>query len=83
MLKPRGAAEESHHVWTVRTMVDAAMLVTDAMCEVDRRADANLKAAGAGFSVFFIVGRQILGGAPAALSSLGAGNLIDARLKTP
>ena len=81
MLRQRGDDARMANIWNARTMFDTAMLVADAMREVDRRDSAHLE--GPGFNASFIMGGQILG-EPVRLFRLYAeGNFIEAEMTTP
>lgn len=66
-----------------RTMFDAAMLVGDAMREVDRRDRRHLEHDEAGFNASFILGGQIAGEKPRLFRIYAEGNFIEASTLTP
>ena len=77
--------DESGNVslWTARTMFDVAMLVADAMRDIERRDGAYLEESDMRFYASFIVGGQI-GGEPMRLFRIYAeGNFIEAGSDTP
>ena len=76
VLKQRGDDPDIANIWNARTLFDTAMLVSDAMREIDRRDSAHLESPG--FNASFILGGQIRG-EPARLFRLySEGNFIEA-----
>jgi putative proteasome-type protease len=70
-------------LWSARTMFDVAMLVADAMRDIERRDGEYLQENEIGFNASFIVGGQI-GGEPLRLFRIYAeGNFIEAGADTP
>lgn len=83
LLKQRGDAADTPSLWNARTMFDAALLVSDAVRDVDRRDSPYLADNPAGFNASFIMGGQIRG-EPARLFRVYAeGNFIEAAPETP
>jgi putative proteasome-type protease len=83
LLKQRAAAGgDSVNLWTSPSMFEAAMLVSDAMRDVDRR-DGEFLADGDGFNASFILGGQIRGEPPRLFRIYAEGNFIEASLETP
>ena len=71
------------NLWSVRTMFDVAMLVADAMRDIERRDGEYLQESEVGFNASFIVGGQI-GGEPLRLFRIySEGNFIEAGVDTP
>jgi putative proteasome-type protease len=71
------------NLWSVRTMFDVAMLVSDAMRDIERRDGEYLEESEAGFNASFIVGGQI-GDEPLRLFRIySEGNFIEAGVDTP
>jgi putative proteasome-type protease len=71
------------HLWSAGTMFDVAMLVADAMRDIERRDGPYLEENEIGFNASFIVGGQI-GGEPMRLFRIYAeGNFIEAGIDTP
>ncbi len=71
------------NLWSARTMFDVAMLVADAMRDVERRDGEYLQENEVGFNASFIVGGQV-GGEPMRLFRIYAeGNFIEAGADTP
>jgi putative proteasome-type protease len=56
LLKQRNAKEGVPNLWGTESMFDAAMLVSDAMRDVDRRDGQRLAGSGGGFNASFILG---------------------------
>jgi putative proteasome-type protease len=74
---------EQPSLWNVKTMFDAAMLVADAMREIDRRDGKYLEKSGLEFNASFILGGQIKGEAMRLFRIYAEGNFIEAGLSTP
>jgi putative proteasome-type protease len=83
VLKQRGDVEGLPNLWNVRTMFDVAMLVSDAMRDVDHRDGKFLAANEGGFNASFILGGQIGGESPRLFRIYSEGNFIEAGLDTP
>lgn len=83
VLNQRCAANDgTDSLWNAHTMFDVAMLVSDAMRDVDRRDSEYLQENPAGFNASFIVGGQI-GSEPQRLFRIYAeGNFIEAGIDT-
>ena len=76
------AADGVSNLWSARTMFDVAILVADAMRDIERRDGQYLQESEA-FNASFIVGGQI-SGEPARLFRIYAeGNFIEAEEATP
>ena len=75
--------DESATLWDVKSMFDAAMVVGDAMREVDRRDAVHLEHDEAGFNASFILGGQIAGERPRLFRIYAEGNFIEASPLTP
>src|SRR5260221_10843260 len=56
-----GAGDATASLWSARTMYDVAMLVADAMRDIERRDGEYLQENDVGFNASFIVGGQISG----------------------
>jgi putative proteasome-type protease len=76
------AGGDAPTLWTSRSMFDTAMLISDAMRDVDNRDGAYL-AEGQGFNASFILGGQINGEAPRLFRIYAEGNFIEASIETP
>jgi putative proteasome-type protease len=77
------AGDAAANLWSARTMFDVAMLVSDAMRDIERRDGEYLEDNEIGFNASFIVGGQ-LSGEPVRLFRIYAeGNFIEAGIDTP
>ena len=83
VIKQRGDAEGASNLWNAKTMFDTAMLVSDAMRDVDRRDGEYLAQAGGAFNASFILGGQIHGEPPRLFRIYSEGNFIEASVETP
>ena len=71
------------NLWTARTMFDVAVLVSDAVRDIERR-DAPFLASGPiSFNASFIVGGQLKGEPPRLFRIYAEGNFIEAGDDTP
>src|SRR5450631_2972839 len=84
ILRQRGEdSGDSPNLWNVRTMFDVAVLVSDAMRDIERRDGVYLENSDLSFNASFILGGQI-GGEPMRLFRIYAeGNFIEAGADTP
>ena len=71
------------NLWSARTMFDVAMLVADAMRDIERRDGEYLQESDVGFNASFIVGGQISGEPMRLFRIYAEGNFIEAGLDTP
>jgi putative proteasome-type protease len=71
------------NLWSAPTMFDVAMLVADAMRDIERRDGAYLHENEAGFNASFIVGGQIGGERLRLFRIYAEGNFIEAGAETP
>lgn len=83
LLKQRNANDKTPNLWSAASMFDAAMLVADAMRDVDRRDGQHLAASAISFNASFIMGGQIPGEPPRLFRIYTQGNFIEASLETP
>ena len=83
LLKQRGDQDGVPNLWSAASIFDAAMLVSDAMRDVDRRDGQYLKENDVGFNASFILGGQIRGEAPRLFRIYAEGNFIEASVETP
>jgi putative proteasome-type protease len=83
VLKQRNAQEQAPNLWGAPSLCDAALLVSDAMRDVDRRDGQHLAASSGGSNASFILGGQIAGEAPRLFRIYAEGNFIEASLETP
>jgi putative proteasome-type protease len=79
LLKQRGDVTDGPpNLWTARTMFDSAVLVSDAVRDIERR-DAPFLASGpVSFNASFIVGGQLKGEPPRLFRIYAEGNFIEA-----
>jgi putative proteasome-type protease len=84
VLNQRCVADDgSVHLWNARTMFDVAMLVADAMRDIERRDGEYLLENEVGFNASFIVGGQISGEPMRLFRIYAEGNFIEAGVDTP
>ncbi len=83
LLKQRNAKDGVPNLWATESMFDAAMLLSDAMRDVDRRDGQHLAASCGGFNASFILGGQIAGEPPRLFRIYAEGNFIEASVETP
>jgi putative proteasome-type protease len=77
------AGDASTHLWNAPTMFDIAMIVADAMRDIERRDGEYLQENEVGFNASFIVGGQIRGEPPRLFRIYSEGNFIEAGFDTP
>jgi putative proteasome-type protease len=77
------AGGDAVHLWNARTMFDVAMLVADAMRDIERRDGEYLLENEVGFNASFIVGGQIAGEPMRLFRIYAEGNFIEAGVDTP
>ena len=70
-------------LWNARTMFDAAMLVADAMRDIERRDGVYLEPSDISFNASFIIGGQINGEPMRLFRMYPEGNFIEAGPDTP
>jgi putative proteasome-type protease len=83
VLKQRNTKDGEPNLWGAESMFNAAMLVSDAMREVNRRDGQHLAGSGVGFNASFILGGQIAGEPPRLFRIYAEGNFIEASPETP
>src|SRR5450631_3240223 len=83
ILKQQNTVDGMTNLWAAKSMFDAAMLVADAMRDVDRRDGQHLAANAVSFNASFILGGQIAGEQPRLFRLYTQGNFIEASLETP
>lgn len=84
LLKQRADAEPAEpNILTARTMFDVAMLISDAIRQIEERDGKYLRHSGLTFNASFIIGGQIRGEPPRLLRTFAEGNFIEAGLDTP
>ena len=77
------AGDTSPNLLGARTMFDVAMLVADAMRDVEKRDGEYLKESDITFNASFIVGGQIAGEGLRLFRIYAEGNFIEAGIETP
>ena len=77
------AADAAMNLWSARTMFDVAMLVADAMRDIEQRDGEYLQESEIAFNASFIVGGQIGGEAMRLFRIYAEGNFIEAGIDTP
>lgn len=77
------AGGDTANLWNAGTMFDVAVLVADAMRDVDRRDGEFLKQNDITFNASFILGGQIAGEPPRLFRVYCEGNFIEAGSDTP
>jgi putative proteasome-type protease len=77
------AGDATANLWSARTMFDVAMLVADAMRDIERRDGEYLEENEISFNASFIVGGQIGGESLRLFRIYAEGNFIEAGLDTP
>jgi putative proteasome-type protease len=83
LLRQRASRVGIPNLWGADSMFDVALLVSDAMREVDRRDGQHLTDSDVGFNASFIVGGQIKGEPPRLFRIYAEGNFIEAGDQTP
>jgi putative proteasome-type protease len=84
ILKQRGDSQDAApNIWSVRTMFDLAVVVSDAVREVGRRDGKHLEESNLTFDASFIIGGQIKGEPPRLFRTFAEGNFIEAGADTP
>ncbi len=73
----------SANLWTAETMFDGAMLIADAMRDIERRDGKFLEQADITFNASFIVGGQVRGEPMRLFRIYAEGNFIEAGMETP
>jgi putative proteasome-type protease len=76
------AVDGASSLWNARTMFDVAILVADAMRDIERR-DGEYLEEKVGFNASFIVGGQISGEPVRLFRIYAEGNFIEAEIATP
>jgi len=84
ILRQRGDDPDAQpNIWTARTMFDVAVIVSDAMRDVERRDSEYLEANDVEFNASFILGGQIAGEPMRLFRIYAEGNFIEAGSDTP
>ena len=77
------AGDGTANLWGARTMFDVAMLVADAMRDIERRDAEYLQENPVGFNASFIVGGQLGGEPPRLFRIYAEGNFLESGVDTP
>ena len=77
------AGDAAPNLWSAQTMFDVAMLVADAMRDIERRDGEYLERSEISFNASFIVGGQISGEPLRLFRIYAEGNFIEAGVDTP
>jgi putative proteasome-type protease len=84
VLKQRGDVEKGPpNVWTARTMFDMAILVSDAMRDIEQRDKTHLEKSDLVFNASFILGGQIASEPMRLFRIYAEGNFVEAGADTP
>ncbi|MGA2024639.1 MAG: peptidase, partial [Steroidobacteraceae bacterium] len=85
VLKQRGDAADQAvaSVWNARTMFDVAVIVSDAVRDIERRDGKHLAGSSSPFNASFIIGGQINGEPLRLFRTFAEGNFIEAGTDTP
>jgi putative proteasome-type protease len=85
LLKQRGEEPErpGGNIWQARTMFDVAMVVADAIRDIEKRDGEHLARSHAPFNASFIIGGQINGDGVRLFRTFAEGNFIEAGRDTP
>jgi putative proteasome-type protease len=75
--------EGTPNLWTARTLFDVALIVSDAVRDIERRDAKHLQSSGTPFNASFIIGGQIKGEPPRLFRTFAEGNFIEAGPDTP
>ena len=79
----RDARDAPPNIWTAQTMFDTAVLVSDAMRDIERRDQPHLAKSDVVFNASFILGGQIRGEPMRLFRIYAEGNFIEAGVDTP
>jgi len=85
LLKQRGESPDSatRSIWSARTMFDVAVIVSDAVRDIERRDGEHLAKSSSPFNASFIIGGQLKGEPPRLFRTFAEGNFIEAGPETP
>jgi putative proteasome-type protease len=85
ILKQRGESHDpvASSIWSARTMFDVAVIVSDAVRDIERRDGEHLSKSSTPFNASFILGGQIKGEPPRLFRTFAEGNFIEAGPDTP
>ena len=84
VLRQRGDTPDAvPNIWSVRTMFDVAVVISDATRDVERRDGRHLEKSALSFNASFIIGGQIKGESCRLFRTFAEGNFIEAGGDTP
>ncbi len=84
VLKQRGEVKEGPpNIWTAKTMFDVAVVVSDAMRDIERRDQPHLAKSDLTFNASFVLGGQLKGEPMRLFRIYAEGNFIEAGTDTP
>jgi putative proteasome-type protease len=83
VLKQRNESRDENNLWGAKTLFDAAILVSNAMRDINQRDGQHLAASSISFNASFILGGQIKGEQPRLFRIYTQGNFIEASAETP
>lgn len=85
MLRRRGDDPETgvNSIWNARTMFDVAVIVADAVRDIERRDGKYPASSASPFNASFIIGGQIKGEPQRLFRTFAEGNFIEAGADTP
>ena len=83
VLKQRNESRDENNLWGAKTLFDAAILVSNAMRDINQRDGQHLAASSISFTASFILGGQIKGEPPRLFRIYTQGNFIEASVETP
>jgi len=85
VLKQRGDAQGDNldSIWGARTMFDVAVIVSDAVREIERRDGKHVATSVSPYNASFIIGGQIKGDSLRLFRTFAEGNFIEASAETP
>jgi putative proteasome-type protease len=85
LLRQRGETpgDEAASIWNARTMFDVAVMVSDAVREIERRDAKHVATSTRPFNASFIIGGQIRGEPLRLFRTFAEGNFIEASADTP
>jgi putative proteasome-type protease len=84
VLRQRGdGTDEEQNLWKARTMFDVAVVVSNAVRDIERRDGPHLDKSAVAFDASFIIGGQIKGEPMRLFRTFAEGNFIEAGAETP
>jgi putative proteasome-type protease len=85
VLKQRGETpgNDAASIWSARTMFDVAVIVSDAVRDIERRDAKHVATSASPFNASFIIGGQIKGEPLRLFRTFAEGNFIEASAETP